>query len=202
MKSAFFADFFIIGNMSKYLIVGLGNIGKEYEHTRHNIGFDVLDALANEWNANFELSKLAVKAQANYKGKNIHLIKPTTYMNLSGKAIKYWMNELKIPINNVFVIVDDLALPFGTLRVRGKGSDAGHNGLKSIQEELLTQEYPRLKFGIGNDFPKGKQVEYVLGKWKPDQAITLQERIQTSTEIIKSFCFAGLANTMNYFNNK
>ena len=123
-------------------------------------------------------------------------------MNLSGKAIKYRMNELKIPLQNIFVIVDDLALPFGQLRVRAKGSSAGHNGLNSIEEELLTQEYPRLKFGIGNDFPKGKQVEFVLGKWKPEQEIILQERINTSVEIIKSFCTIGLTNTMNLFNNK
>lgn len=188
--------------MSKFLIVGLGNIGKEYEHTRHNIGFDVVDVLAKTLDATFDLGRLAVYAKATYKGKQLHIIKPTTYMNLSGKAIKHWMNELKIPIENVFIIVDDLALPFGQLRVRGKGSDAGHNGLKSIQEELLTQEYPRLKFGIGNDFPKGRQVDFVLGKWHPNQAIELQLRIDTAVEIIKSFCTTGLANTMNSFNNK
>ncbi len=123
-------------------------------------------------------------------------------MNLSGKAIKYWMNELKIPIENCLVVVDELALPFGTLRVRGKGSDAGHNGLKSIQDELQTNQYPRLRFGIGNDFPKGKQVDYVLGKWKSDQEFILQEKINTAVEIIKSFCTAGLNNTMNLYNNK
>lgn len=188
--------------MSKFLIVGLGNIGKEYEHTRHNIGFDVVDALANEWSVSFELSRLAASAKASFKGKQVYLIKPTTYMNLSGKAIKFWMNDLKIPVEQVFVVVDDLALPFGQLRVRGKGSDAGHNGLKSIQEELQTQEYPRLKFGIGNDFPKGKQVEFVLGKWKPEQEAALQERIQVAAEIVKSFCANGLNNTMNLYNNK
>lgn len=188
--------------MSKYLIAGLGNIGKEYEHTRHNIGFDVVDILAKSLDVNFDLARLAVYTKASFKGKQLHIIKPTTYMNLSGKAIKYWMNELKIPVQNIFVIVDDLALPFGTLRVRGKGSDAGHNGLKSIQEELQTNEYPRLKFGIGSDFPKGKQVDFVLGKWKPEQEIILQERKEMSVEIIKSFCIAGLANTMNLFNNK
>lgn len=188
--------------MSKFLIVGLGNIGKEYEHTRHNIGFDVVDVLCKELNGTYDLGRLAVYAKTSFKGKQLHIIKPTTYMNLSGKAIKYWMNELKIPIENVFIIVDDLALPFGQLRVRGKGSDAGHNGLKSIQEELLTQEYPRLKFGIGNDFPKGRQVDYVLGKWHQNQEIELQLRIDTAVEIIKSFCTTGLANTMNSFNNK
>lgn len=188
--------------MSKYLIIGLGNIGKEYEHTRHNIGFDVADVLTKELGATFDLGRLAVYAKASYKGKQLHIIKPTTYMNLSGKAIKYWMNELKIPIENIFVIVDDLALPFGQLRVRAKGSSAGHNGLNSIEEELLTQEYPRLKFGIGNDFPKGKQVEFVLGKWNPNQEIEVQQRITVAVEIIKSFCSIGLANTMNLFNNK
>ena len=188
--------------MSKYLIIGLGNIGKEYEHTRHNIGFDVVDVLAKELDATFDLGKLAVYAIATYKGKQLHIIKPTTYMNLSGKAIKYWMNGLKIPIENIFVIVDDLALPYGQLRVRAKGSSAGHNGLNSIEEELLTQEYARLKFGIGNDFPKGRQVEFVLGKWNLNQEIELQERIKIATEIIKSFCTTGLANTMNIYNNK
>ena len=188
--------------MSKYLIIGLGNIGKEYEHTRHNIGFDVVDILAKELGAMFDLGRLAVYAKASYKGKQLHIIKPTTYMNLSGKAIKYWMNELKIPVENIFVIVDDLALPFGQLRVRAKGSSAGHNGLNSIEEELLTQEYPRLKFGIGNDFPKGKQVEFVLGKWNATQEMEVQQRITIAVEIIKSFCTIGLANTMNLFNNK
>jgi PTH1 family peptidyl-tRNA hydrolase len=188
--------------MTKYLIIGLGNIGKEYEHTRHNIGFDVVDVLAKELDAAFDSGKSAVFAKATFKGKQLCIIKPTTYMNLSGKAIKYWMNELKIPIENIFIVVDDLALPFGQLRVRAKGSDAGHNGLKSIQEELMTQEYPRLKFGIGNDFPKGRQVEFVLGKWNPDQEIELNERINVGVEIIKSFCTNGLANTMNIYNNK
>lgn len=188
--------------MQKILVVGLGNIGTEYANTRHNIGFDVADNIAKRLDADFKIDKLAMYASTNYKGKQIHIIKPTTYMNLSGKAIKYWMNELKIPTENIFVVVDDLALPFGQLRVRGKGSDAGHNGLKSIQEEMLTQEYPRLKFGIGNDFPKGRQVEFVLGKWKENQQIELNERIIAAVEIIKSFCTVGLANTMNNYNNK
>lgn len=188
--------------MSKYLIIGLGNIGKEYEHTRHNIGFDVADELCKELNGSFELGRLAVYTKTSFKGKQLYIIKPTTYMNLSGKAIKYWMNELKIPIENIFVIVDDLALPFGQLRVRAKGSSAGHNGLNSIEEELLTQDYPRLKFGIGNEFPKGRQVEFVLGKWDANQGIELQERITVAVEIVKSFCTIGLTNTMNSFNNK
>lgn len=193
---------FYLKQMSKYLIIGLGNIGKEYEHTRHNIGFDVVDVLAKELDFSYDIARLAAYGKTTFKGKQLHVIKPTTYMNLSGKAIKYWMNELKIPVENIFVVVDELALPFGQLRVRGKGSDAGHNGLKSIQEELQTSEYPRLRFGIGNDFPKGKQVDYVLGKWKPEQEAVIQERIQASVEIIKSFCTAGLMNTMSTFNNK
>jgi PTH1 family peptidyl-tRNA hydrolase len=186
----------------KYLIIGLGNIGKEYEHTRHNIGFDVMDELCREFKGTFELGRLAEYAKLTYKGKQLHVIKPTTYVNLSGKAVKYWMNELKIPVENIFVVLDDLALPFGTLRVRGKGSDAGHNGLKSIQEELMTSDYPRLRFGIGNDFPAGRQVEYVLGKWTKEQEQVLPERIGMSVEIIKSFCTIGLNNTMNSFNNR
>ncbi|MBK9329073.1 MAG: aminoacyl-tRNA hydrolase [Sphingobacteriales bacterium] len=188
--------------MSKFLIIGLGNIGKEYEHSRHNIGFDAADAFCKDFNGTFELGRLAMYAIVLYKGKQLHIIKPTTYMNLSGKAVMYWMNELKIPVENIFIISDDLALPFGTLRVRGKGSSAGHNGLKSIEDELMTQDYPRLKFGIGNDFPKGRQVEHVLGKWNPEQAVELPLRINVAVEIIKSFCTIGLANTMNSFNNK
>lgn len=189
-------------NMSKYLIIGLGNIGKEYEHTRHNIGFDVLDEVSKELKGNFELGRLASYAKVTYKGRQLHLIKPATYVNLSGKAVKYWMDELKIGIENIFVIVDDLALPFGTLRVRGKGSDAGHNGLKSIQAELGRNDYPRLRFGIGNDFPQGRQVDYVLGKWTKEQEESLPERIALTVEIVKSFCTIGLNNTMNSFNNR
>jgi PTH1 family peptidyl-tRNA hydrolase len=174
----------------------------EYEHTRHNIGFDVADELCKELKGTFELGRLAMYANVKFKGRQLHIIKPTTYVNLSGKAVKYWMNELNIPIENIFVIVDDLALPFGTLRVRGKGSDAGHNGLKSIQEELGQNDYPRLRFGIGNDFPQGKQVEYVLGKWTKEQETLVPERISFSVEIVKSFCTIGLNNTMNSFNNR
>jgi PTH1 family peptidyl-tRNA hydrolase len=186
----------------KFLIIGLGNIGKEYEHTRHNIGFDVMDELCKELKGTFELGRLAMYAKLTYKGKQLHVIKPTTYVNLSGKAVKYWMNELKIPLENIFVVLDDLALPFGTLRVRGKGSDAGHNGLKSMQEELMTSEYPRLRFGIGNNFSAGSQVDYVLGKWSGEEEKILPERIGLSVEIIKSFCTIGLNNTMNSFNNR
>ena len=148
--------------MSKFLIVGLGNIGNEYTDTRHNIGFNVVDTLANQLKVNFTLEKLAMYANGTYKGKQIHIIKPTTYMNLSGKAIKYWAEFLKIDLENVLVTLDDLALPFGTLRLKSKGSDAGHNGLRSIQTELQTQNYPRLRFGIGDNFQKGKNIARVI----------------------------------------
>ena len=161
----------------KFLIVGLGNIGKEYEATRHNIGFLVADALASDLGGVFELGKFGAVANCGFKGKQIVILKPNTYMNLSGKALKYWMNYLQIPIEQVFVIVDDLALPFGTLRVRPSGTDAGHNGLKSIFAEIGTTAYPRLKFGIGDNFPKGRQVDYVLGNWNKLELEALPERI-------------------------
>jgi PTH1 family peptidyl-tRNA hydrolase len=186
----------------KYLIVGLGNIGREYAFTRHNIGFDVLNTWAKEADFTFTLQRLATIAQTSYKGRQIYFIQPTTYMNLSGKAVKYWMNELKIPIENVLVIVDDLALDFGVMRLRAKGSDGGHNGLKSIDAELLSNQYARLRFGIGRDFAKGKQVDYVLSNWSKEQAEALPERINIAIEISLSFCTAGLANTMSSYNNK
>ncbi|HUH74119.1 MAG TPA: aminoacyl-tRNA hydrolase [Chitinophagales bacterium] len=186
----------------KYLIVGLGNIGREYAMTRHNIGFNVLNLWAHQSGFTFTLQRHAAVAQTSYKGRQIYLIQPTTYMNLSGRAVKYWMNELKIPIENVLVIVDDLALDLGVMRLRGKGSDGGHNGLKSIDAELLTNQYARLRFGIGNDFPKGRQVDYVLGNWTKEQEEALPERIQVAIDISLSFCTAGLANTMTNFNNK
>ncbi len=186
----------------KYLIVGLGNIGREYASTRHNIGFDVLNQWANDAGFTFSLQRHATVAQTTFKGRHIYLIQPTTYMNLSGKAVKYWMNELKIPIENVLVILDDLALDFGVMRLRGKGSDGGHNGLKSIDAELLTNQYARLRFGIGSDFPKGRQVDYVLGSWTKEQAETLSEKIDIAIEISQSFCTAGLANTMTNYNKK
>ncbi len=186
----------------KYLITGLGNIGAEYEHTRHNIGFDVADKLAKDLDVKFDVSRLAAHAKASFKGKQIHIIKPATYMNLSGRAVKYWMNELKIPVENILIIADEVALPFGTLRLRGKGSSAGHNGLNNIEEELQTREYARLRFGIGNDFPKGHQVDYVLGKWNKEQESLLQPRIDLAVEIARSFCTIGLDNTMSSFNNK
>jgi PTH1 family peptidyl-tRNA hydrolase len=186
----------------KYLIIGLGNIGKDYEHTRHNIGFDVADAFAKELDIKFDVGRLAIYGKGTYKGKQVHIIKPTTFMNVSGKAVKYWMNELKVPAEQMLVIVDDVALPFGVLRMRAKGSAAGHNGLKNIEEELLTRDYPRLRFGIGNDYPKGHQIDYVLGKWNNEQTGLLPARIGLAVEICKSFCAIGLDNTMNSFNNK
>lgn len=186
----------------KYLIVGLGNIGKDYEHTRHNIGFDVVQQWANDAGVKFELQRHAAAAKLSFKGRQIILLQPTTYMNLSGKAVKYWMNEANIPIENVLIVMDDLALPFGSLRLRGKGSDGGHNGLKSIDFELQSNAYARLRFGIGNDYPKGMQVQYVLGKWSAEQKKTIEERIGMAVEICQSFCTAGLAHTMSNYNNK
>lgn len=188
--------------MNKFLVVGLGNIGNEYAGTRHNIGFDVVEVLANQLQIKFSLEKLAMYGYSTFKGKQIHIIKPTTYMNLSGKAVKYWADYLKIDLENIIVVVDDLALPFGTLRLKSKGSDAGHNGLKSLQAELLTQNYPRLKFGIGNNYPKGRQVNYVLGKWNAEENKHLEDRILLACEIITAFCVAGINNAMNTYNNK
>lgn len=186
----------------KFLIVGLGNIGAEYSHTRHNIGFDVVDTLAKKNNCTFTADRLASVARFSYKGKNIVLIKPSTFMNLSGRSVKYWMNAEKIPLENVLIIADDLALPLGTLRLRNKGNHAGHNGLRNIEEELQTSAYNRLKFGIGNDFPKGGQVSFVLGKWKSEETDILAPRIATATDIILSFCTSGIFFAMNHYNNK
>lgn len=188
--------------MSKFLIVGLGNIGEEYAGTRHNIGFDVVDHLANEAGVKFRSDRLADVAELKHKGKTLILIKPTTYMNLSGKAVNYWMQNEKIGIDNVLVIVDELALPFGKIRIGPKGSDGGHNGLKNIQETLNTTSYPRLRFGISNQFNKGHQVNYVLGKWGDEEKATLSERIKIAADAIKAFAFIGLQRCMNEFNNK
>jgi PTH1 family peptidyl-tRNA hydrolase len=188
--------------MSKFLIVGLGNIGDEYAHTRHNIGFDVLDHLAKEHDLKFKPDRLADVAELKYKGKQLVLIKPTTYMNLSGKAMNYWLQAEKIPVENSLVIVDELALPFGKIRLGPKGSDGGHNGLKNIQEILNTTSYPRLRFGISNEFNKGSQVNYVLGKWNEEEKKTLDERIKIAADAIKAFAFIGLARCMNEFNTK
>lgn len=186
----------------KFLVVGLGNPGKEYEETRHNIGFKVVEEMARELGATFTLDKAAFRAEAKFKGRTIILIKPITFMNLSGKAVNYWMQAEKIDQKNLLVITDDIALPFGKLRMKGKGSDGGHNGLKDIQAVLKTVEYTRLRFGVGNDFSKGRQADYVLGEWSKDEQLALPERIQTATEFIKSFSFVGLDMTMTTWNGK
>jgi PTH1 family peptidyl-tRNA hydrolase len=186
----------------KFLIVGLGNPGKEYEETRHNIGFKVVDEMARELGATFTLDKAAFRAEAKFKGRTIILIKPITFMNLSGKAVNYWLQAEKIELQNLLVITDDIALPFGKLRMKGKGSDGGHNGLKDIQAVLKTVEYTRLRFGVGNDFSKGRQADYVLGEWSKDEYLALPERIQTATEFIKSFSFVGLDMTMTTWNGR
>lgn len=184
----------------KYLIVGLGNIGAEYDATRHNIGFDVADAFVIKHGGSFQQDRLAFVANVKWKGKQFIVIKPTTYMNLSGKALKYWMDKEKIAIENVLVIVDDLALPIEALRLRPGGSDAGHNGLRDIQATLGTNQYPRLRFGIGNNFPKGRQVDFVLGKWTNQEFPVIREKILKSIDIIESFATQGMAQTMNTFN--
>jgi PTH1 family peptidyl-tRNA hydrolase len=184
----------------KYLIAGLGNIGPEYELTRHNIGFLVLDRIADNHKLDFTTQRLADKAEFRFKGKQLHLIKPNTYMNLSGKAITYWLQELKIPKENLLVIVDDLALPFGTLRMRTKGSSAGHNGLKNIEQLLGGQEYARLRFGIGSEFQKGQQVDYVLSNFSQDEFKGLPALMDKAEEMVKSFCTIGPERTMNFFN--
>lgn len=185
----------------KYLIVGLGNIGPNYQDTRHNIGFTILDALARVSNVVFEDKRYGFVAETRMKNKQLILLKPSTYMNLSGNAIRYWMQKEKIDKRNILVVVDDLALPFGTLRLKGKGSDAGHNGLKHIQS-LIGQDYPRLRFGIGNDFPRGSQINFVLEEFSDEEKQKLDERIDSSVDIIRSFCLAGINVTMNQFNNK
>lgn len=186
----------------KYLIAGLGNIGREYEYTRHNIGFRALDALAKASNVAFKTERYGDVAEIKVKGRTLILLKPSTYMNLSGNAVRYWLQKENIPIENLLVVVDDLALPFGTLRLKGKGSDAGHNGLRNIQEVTGTQNYARLRFGIGNDFPKGMQVDYVLANFWREQEDELPEKLDLCAEIIKSYCLAGIQNTMNQYNNK
>ena len=186
--------------MSKFLIVGLGNIGDEYENTRHNIGFRILDTLAKENNIKFTTDKLAAVASYKFKGKTLILIKPSTYMNLSGKAVNYWMQAEKIQKENILVLTDDLALPFGAVRMKGKGSDGGHNGLKNIQETLVTSEYARLRFGVGSEFSKGRQVDYVLGKWNTDEMKEMPFLIHKSVDAIESFIFKGLPLTMSEFN--
>ncbi|MDR1633036.1 MAG: aminoacyl-tRNA hydrolase [Dysgonamonadaceae bacterium] len=186
----------------KCLIAGLGNIGSEYEDTRHNIGFMILDALAKASNVVFDVNKrYGAIAEMKLKNKQLILLKPSTYMNLSGNAIRYWLQKEKIEPVNLLIVVDDLALPFGTLRLKPKGSDAGHNGLKHVQETLGTTQYNRLRFGIGNDFPQGAQINFVLNPFTEDEQQRLPERIEIACEIIKNFCLSGIETTMNKFNN-
>ena len=185
----------------KYLIAGLGNIGPEYELTRHNIGFLVLDQLADKFNTDFSTVRLADKAEIKHKGKSIHLIKPNTYMNLSGKAILYWLNELKIPKQNLLVVMDDVALPFGSIRMRSKGSSAGHNGLKSIELILNGQDYSRLRFGIGDDFVKGRQSDFVLSRFSKDEFKQLPDIFQKAVDMILAFCTMGVEKTMSQYND-
>jgi PTH1 family peptidyl-tRNA hydrolase len=188
-------------SMKKFLIVGLGNIGAEYEDTRHNIGFKVLDALAIKEKFTFETAKLGDIGMFKVKGRSVLCLKPSTYMNRSGKALKYWMEKEKIPLENILVITDDINLSFGTIRIKTKGSDGGHNGLKDIQLFLQSTTYNRFRFGVGADFGKGRQVEYVLGKWNEEENALLEERLKKSTEVVTSFVLAGMARTMNQFNN-
>lgn len=185
----------------KYLIVGLGNIGAEYEHTRHNIGFDIADTFVAKHGGIYKSERLADMAEIKWKGRTLIVIKPTTYMNLSGKAVKYWMDKEKVPLENIFVLVDDLALPVEVLRIRPGGSDAGQNGLKNIQELLGTNQYARLRFGIGNNYPKGRQVDFVLGKWPKDELPIVQWKLEKCVDIIEGFVSIGLERTMNKYNN-
>ena len=186
----------------KYLVVGLGNIGSEYAHTRHNIGFDILDALCGASNISFKAKRYGFVAEYKYKARTYWLLKPSTYVNLSGNAVRYWLNKLKLSPENLLVVVDDIALPFGTLRLRAKGGDAGHNGLAHINTILGSSAYARLRFGIGNDFLPGQQVNYVLSSWDGEEKKNLPERLEMAGEIIKSFGVIGLQRTMNAYNNK
>jgi PTH1 family peptidyl-tRNA hydrolase len=187
---------------NKYLIVGLGNIGAEYVNTRHNIGFKIVDFLARKEGIPFETVKLGAMAEYKFKGRTLFLLKPNTYVNLSGKAVKYWMDKENIPLENLMVIADDLNLSFGTIRIKPKGSDGGHNGLKNINLVLNTTNYTRFRFGISDEFKKGKQIDYVLGVWDDAEKAALPERLELASEIIKSFGTAGLENTMTTFNGK
>lgn len=202
LRFSFYINELFYGNtMIKYLVVGLGNIGPEYHETRHNIGFMTVEALARINNAPpFMDGRYGFTTSFSIKGRQLILLKPSTFMNLSGLAVRYWMQKENIPLENVLIVVDDLALPFGTLRLKGKGSDAGHNGLKHIAAILGTQNYARLRFGIGNDFPRGGQVDYVLGHFTDEDWKTMDERLEMAGEIIKSFCLTGIDITMNQFN--
>ena len=186
----------------KYLIVGLGNKGEEYAETRHNIGFKIAEKIAAEIDAPFKSANFGLMAEDKYKGRKVFILKPDTYKNLSGNAVRFWLQKENIPLENLMIITDDLALPFGTLRMKMKGSDAGHNGLKSIQEQLNTQNYPRLRFGISAEFKEGQQVDYVLGKWNEEEREKLSERIEKFSKACLSFVFSGIQNTMTAFNGK
>ncbi|WP_435255635.1 aminoacyl-tRNA hydrolase [Tenacibaculum sp. A30] len=188
--------------MKKFLIVGLGNIGEKYDNTRHNIGFKIVDAFVKEYDGSFETEKLGDIAKLKIKGKTVIVLKPNTYMNLSGKAVKFWMQKENIQVENLLIITDDLNIDFGKIRIKGKGSSGGHNGLKDIQDKFNTGAYPRFRFGVGADYSKGRQVDYVLGKWSSEEESAMIERIPTSVNAITSFINAGLSNTMNEFNGK
>ena len=188
--------------MKKFLIIGLGNIGAEYANTRHNIGFNVLEALASASNTCFEPNRYADTAQIKIKGRSVTLVKPSTYMNLSGKAVNYYMQQEKVAVENTLIITDDLALPYGTLRMRTKGSDGGHNGLKHIIQTLNSTQFPRIRFGVGSEFSKGKQVDYVLGQWSEEELLKLSERIETVIKMIHTFVSVGAPKTMTEFNGK
>jgi peptidyl-tRNA hydrolase, PTH1 family len=196
-----FSTFFILITM-KFLIAGLGNIGEEYGHTRHNIGFDVVNAFVQKHGVSFRVDRLAYVSELKWKGKKFVCICPTTYMNLSGKAVKFWMEKENISIEHILVIVDEVALPLSKLRLRPGGSDGGHNGLKSINELLGSGNYPRLRFGIGNNYPRGLQADYVLGKWQKDEEPLVKLKIEACVEIIESFAVTGISSTMNEVNNK
>lgn len=191
-----------IDPMKKFLIAGLGNIGEKYEHTRHNIGFKVLDFLANKESLTWQTEKLGNLTTHKIKGRTFILLKPSTYMNLSGKAVNYWLEKEKIPLENLLVVTDDLNLPFGTFRIKGKGSDGGHNGLKDIQNTLQTATYNRFRFGISDAFSKGNQIDYVLGEWTEEEEKQLKERLEVATKAIESFGLAGINITMNTYNGK
>ncbi len=201
-KNIFFKETETLDPMKKYLIVGLGNIGEKYDETRHNIGFKILDELAKDQNVTFETEKLGDITQFRFKGRIFILLKPSTYMNLSGKAVKYWMTKENVSVENVLVVTDDLNIDFGTIRLKGKGSAGGHNGLNDIQEKLNTTTYPRFRFGVGANYSKGRQVDFVLSEWSKEEISELIERIPVACNLITSFGTAGMANTMSTFNGK
>jgi len=201
-KNIFTKEIETIEPMKKYLIVGLGNIGTDYHDTRHNIGFRILDYLAKEESISFTTDKLGDIASFRFKGRTFFLLKPSTYMNLSGKAVKYWMTKEKISVDNLLIVTDDLNIDFGTIRIKAKGSDGGHNGLKDIQDKLNSNIYPRLRFGVGADYSKGRQVDFVLSKWTKEEESMLIERLPIAAKSILSFGTAGLKHTMNDFNGK